>query len=162
MFVLFYLVAVSLCSSGLTLLSSLRSYFSFSIPSYPPPAISSLSSLPSLSPIPLSSRLSSRSLPPPSEYNFFHKIQPKECLNQCWNKDEKHTQAPNIVQLIDRFNKVSSDSVVLRYSSDLFVFIHYMQAVTAPPIVTVTLAITIPCSCTRPTLLHSLLHAHAT
>jgi len=35
-------------------------------------------------------------------------IQPRECLNQCWNKDKAN--APNILALIDRFNAVSVNS----------------------------------------------------
>mmetsp|Transcript_68 Transcript_68/g.79 ORF Transcript_68/g.79 Transcript_68/m.79 type:complete len:516 (-) Transcript_68:40-1587(-) len=41
------------------------------------------------------------------EYEMYNKIQPKECLDQCWNKDGKETRAPHIVELIDRFNKRS-------------------------------------------------------
>lgn len=41
------------------------------------------------------------------EYEFFRKIEPKECLNQSWNKSNKEEIAPHIVALIDRFNKLS-------------------------------------------------------
>lgn len=38
------------------------------------------------------------------ESMFFRQIQPRECLNQCWNKDKPNS--PNILALIDRFNSV--------------------------------------------------------
>jgi len=40
------------------------------------------------------------------EYDLYNKIQPKECLNQAWNKPEKEKNAPHIVQLIERFNRI--------------------------------------------------------
>lgn len=36
------------------------------------------------------------------EYSYYQKIEPKECLNQCWNKPGKETAAPNIIALIER------------------------------------------------------------
>jgi len=39
------------------------------------------------------------------ESSYFRQIQPRECLNQCWNKDKAN--APNILALIDRFNALS-------------------------------------------------------
>jgi len=41
------------------------------------------------------------------EYDSYNRIQPKECLNQAWNKNEKEKNAPNVVQLIERFNRMS-------------------------------------------------------
>lgn len=41
------------------------------------------------------------------EYEYFRKIETKECLNQSWNGKNKKDRAPNIVALIDRFNKLS-------------------------------------------------------
>eukprot|EP01117_Protostelium_nocturnum_P010367 TRINITY_DN372_c0_g2_i1.p1 TRINITY_DN372_c0_g2~~TRINITY_DN372_c0_g2_i1.p1 ORF type:complete len:524 (+),score=206.53 TRINITY_DN372_c0_g2_i1:219-1790(+) len=40
------------------------------------------------------------------EYKLFEQIQPKECLDQSWNKDGNR-RAPNIVALINRFNLTS-------------------------------------------------------
>jgi len=41
------------------------------------------------------------------ESHLFKQIQPKECLNQAWNRPALKPQAPNILNLIDRFNQVS-------------------------------------------------------
>lgn len=42
------------------------------------------------------------------DFNIFKKIEPKECLNQAWNSKNRETQAPNIAQMIKRFNKLSN------------------------------------------------------
>ncbi|KAL9646639.1 hypothetical protein ABK040_010751 [Willaertia magna] len=42
------------------------------------------------------------------EYNIFRKIEPKECLNQSWNKEHRVTKAPNIYKMIQWFNKLSN------------------------------------------------------
>jgi len=42
------------------------------------------------------------------EFDLFKAIQPKELLNQCWNKKNKQELAPNVVSMIKRFNDVSS------------------------------------------------------
>ena len=41
------------------------------------------------------------------DFNLFSKIEPKECLNQSWNKKEQKTKAPNIYAMIQRFNALS-------------------------------------------------------
>jgi son of sevenless-like protein len=41
------------------------------------------------------------------EYQMFHCIQPKECLNQSWNKSYREEKAPNIFAMINWFNNVS-------------------------------------------------------
>jgi hypothetical protein len=38
----------------------------------------------------------------------FRGIQPRECLNQAWTKKDKETRAPNILGMIEQFNKVTS------------------------------------------------------
>jgi len=38
------------------------------------------------------------------EFKIFRRIQPKEYLNQSWNKTDKLARAPNICSLIDSFN----------------------------------------------------------
>jgi len=42
------------------------------------------------------------------EYNLYKKIKPWECLGQAWNTEEKEQRAPNILAMIDRFNRVSN------------------------------------------------------
>lgn len=42
------------------------------------------------------------------EFNMFRKIQPKECLNQAWSKDNRKLKAPNIQQMIHWFNSLSN------------------------------------------------------
>jgi len=37
---------------------------------------------------------------------IYKSIRPRECMNQAWNKENKHERAPNILKMIDRFNKV--------------------------------------------------------
>ena len=39
---------------------------------------------------------------------IYKSIRPRECMNQCWNKPATQSQAPNILRMIDRFNRVSS------------------------------------------------------
>lgn len=41
------------------------------------------------------------------ESHLFKQIRPKECLSQSWNKAKLKVDAPNILNLIDRFNQVS-------------------------------------------------------
>jgi len=41
------------------------------------------------------------------EYQMFHGLQPKECLNQNWNKSHREEKAPNIFMMINWFNTVS-------------------------------------------------------
>jgi len=41
------------------------------------------------------------------EYELYDQIQPKECLDQCWNKEDKEKRAPHVVKLIEQFNKSS-------------------------------------------------------
>ena len=41
------------------------------------------------------------------EHNLYRTITPCECLRQRWTGKDKATLAPNIIALIDRFNKVS-------------------------------------------------------
>lgn len=42
------------------------------------------------------------------EYYMFRKIQPKECLNQAWSKDNRKAKAPNIHFMIHWFNSLSN------------------------------------------------------
>merc|ERR1712232_1302760 len=42
------------------------------------------------------------------EYRIFSVIKPKECFNLGWSKSDKDSRSPNIVRLIEQFNKVSS------------------------------------------------------
>jgi len=42
------------------------------------------------------------------EFEMFEKIEPKECLNQSWNKGLRETKAPNISNLISWFNLLSN------------------------------------------------------
>jgi len=45
------------------------------------------------------------------EFEIYHSIVPSEFTNQGWmkgTKEEKETNAPNVIQLIDRFNQVSN------------------------------------------------------
>jgi hypothetical protein len=41
------------------------------------------------------------------EYGIFSQIKPKECFKLGWSKADKHERSPNIVRLIDHFNKMS-------------------------------------------------------
>lgn len=41
------------------------------------------------------------------DFEQFSKIEPKECLNQSWNKEHRTTKAPNINTMIQHFNRVS-------------------------------------------------------
>jgi son of sevenless-like protein len=41
------------------------------------------------------------------EYEMFHGIQPKECLNQSWNKSNREEKAPHVFRMINWFNTVS-------------------------------------------------------
>ncbi|EFC43486.1 rasGEF domain-containing protein [Naegleria gruberi] len=41
------------------------------------------------------------------DYTMFKKIEPKECLNQAWNKEHRVTKAPNISRMIQHFNQFS-------------------------------------------------------
>ncbi|EGG23398.1 leucine-rich repeat-containing protein [Cavenderia fasciculata] len=41
------------------------------------------------------------------ESDLYRKIDPKECLNQGWNKTDKEERSPNIMAFIRRFNAVS-------------------------------------------------------
>ncbi|KAL6058531.1 Son of sevenless 1 [Balamuthia mandrillaris] len=41
------------------------------------------------------------------EHNLYRAIQPIECLDQRWTQPDKQKLAPNVIALIDRFNKVS-------------------------------------------------------
>lgn len=49
------------------------------------------------------------------EYNIYKEIKPSECLKQRWTRTDKASVAPNIMALIDRFNKVSSGRI--RYAN---------------------------------------------
>eukprot|EP01103_Thecamoeba_quadrilineata_P020672 TRINITY_DN900_c0_g2_i1.p1 TRINITY_DN900_c0_g2~~TRINITY_DN900_c0_g2_i1.p1 ORF type:complete len:834 (-),score=132.85 TRINITY_DN900_c0_g2_i1:94-2595(-) len=40
------------------------------------------------------------------EFAYFRSIQPKECLNQAWNKSDRDVNAPNIINMIRRTNAV--------------------------------------------------------
>jgi son of sevenless-like protein len=40
------------------------------------------------------------------EYEMFDQIQPKECLNQSWNKNNQRTKAPNVYSMITRTNQM--------------------------------------------------------
>jgi len=42
------------------------------------------------------------------DFDVFAKIEPKECLNQSWNKEFRVTKAPNINEMIQSFNKLSN------------------------------------------------------
>ncbi|KAL0487720.1 RasGEF [Acrasis kona] len=42
------------------------------------------------------------------DFEQFSKIEPKECLNQSWNKEHRDTKAPNINKMIQHFNRVSN------------------------------------------------------
>ncbi len=42
------------------------------------------------------------------DFEVFAKIEPKECLNQSWNKEYRVTKAPNINEMIQSFNKLSN------------------------------------------------------
>jgi hypothetical protein len=41
------------------------------------------------------------------DFEHFAKIEPKECLNQSWNKEHRTTKAPNLNNMIQHFNRVS-------------------------------------------------------
>lgn len=41
------------------------------------------------------------------EFNIFQSIKPSECMGQCWAKKEKQFKSPNILNMIQRFNKVN-------------------------------------------------------
>lgn len=41
------------------------------------------------------------------EYQIFSQIKPRECFGLGWSKADKHIRSPNIVQLVDQFNKTS-------------------------------------------------------
>jgi len=41
------------------------------------------------------------------DFEKFKSIQPRECLNQAWSKKDKEKRAPNIIAMIEQFNKVS-------------------------------------------------------
>lgn len=40
------------------------------------------------------------------EFDIFEKIQPRECLKQAWNKENRQEKAPNIYAMIERTNRV--------------------------------------------------------
>lgn len=42
------------------------------------------------------------------DFEFFKSIQPKECLNNAWNKNNRDTKAPNIAKMINFFNTFSN------------------------------------------------------
>jgi len=42
------------------------------------------------------------------DFAIFSKIEPKECLNQAWNKGHRETKAPNIYRMINWFNQLSN------------------------------------------------------
>jgi len=42
------------------------------------------------------------------DYDIFVKIEPKECLNQSWNKEYRVIKAPNVNEMIQTFNKLSN------------------------------------------------------
>jgi len=42
------------------------------------------------------------------EYEYFKKIEPKECLSGAWSKKNKYLLAPNIVALTDRWNNMTN------------------------------------------------------
>lgn len=72
-----------------------------------PPLLSPLSPLfpslcPTVSPVELARQLTLL------EYEMYHCIQAKECLDQNWNKKGKETKSPNILNLIHQFNKVQN------------------------------------------------------
>ena len=41
------------------------------------------------------------------EYEYFQKIEPKECLSGAWSKSSKYEEATNIAHLTDRWNKMT-------------------------------------------------------
>lgn len=41
------------------------------------------------------------------EFDYFRQIQPKECLNQAWNAENKEIRAPQLTAMIVRFNEMS-------------------------------------------------------
>lgn len=42
------------------------------------------------------------------EFNIFKRIKPSELINQSWNKEGCEINAPNVVQIIKHFNKISN------------------------------------------------------
>ena len=42
------------------------------------------------------------------EFSMYSMIQSSECLGQSWNGKEKHIRSPNITNIIDHTNKLSS------------------------------------------------------
>lgn len=41
------------------------------------------------------------------EWDIFKKIQPREFLNQAWQRENKNIIAPNVIRMIERFNQIS-------------------------------------------------------
>jgi len=41
------------------------------------------------------------------DYNLAKVVQPKECLGMAWTKKDKEQRSPNLLKMIERFNKVS-------------------------------------------------------
>lgn len=54
------------------------------------------------------------------EHEWFTKITPTELLGQAWTKSDKHTKAPNVLGMIQRFNSV----LLLFYLANNFVGQH--------------------------------------
>jgi len=42
------------------------------------------------------------------DFDYFRSIEPKECLNNAWNKNNRVTKAPNIANMINYFNALSN------------------------------------------------------
>jgi len=42
------------------------------------------------------------------DFEKFRSIQPRECLGQAWSKKDKAERAPNIIAMIEQFNKVTT------------------------------------------------------
>jgi len=41
------------------------------------------------------------------DFHIFRKIEPRECIGQCWKKKKKKKWAPHIVAMIEQFNKLT-------------------------------------------------------
>jgi len=54
------------------------------------------------------------------EANLYRAIQPKECLNQAWNKAELKYRSPNIIAFIHHFNSVSLVSFLFTHTHVYF------------------------------------------
>lgn len=50
------------------------------------------------------------------EYDIYKKIQPQECLNQAWSKQNSSARAPHLVALMNRFNQVGFSTISYKHS----------------------------------------------